>query len=57
MSNKENQPGFFRKAEPTVEKTGGAVIAILGVLSWEFQPVVLGALIYLIGKWRTPKTT
>jgi len=56
MPNAERQPGYFRKVEADVEKAGGLVLAVFGIFTHELQPVAMGLLIHLIGKWRTPKT-
>lgn len=55
MANPEKNPGVLRRVEPTAEKVGGGLIAVLGLLSADAPAVVAGVLIYLLGRARTPK--
>jgi len=41
--------------ETKIEKRGGALAVILGVIAWDAQVVALGLVSILVGKLRTPK--
>ena len=56
MAGKEGQPGFLRRLEPKVEKVGGTVVAVLGILAWEIPAIAGGVLLYLFGRARTPRS-
>ena len=55
LMEKEKGAGFLRKAESSLERNGGKLAIVAGLVMTEAYLIGLGIIAYFIGKEREPK--